>query len=74
MYLTVSSFNPDLLVTFSNFCFFSATFPKDDKIELKEVFERANKYHFIHSLAMLGVPFCRWPKTVSLDYKKVVFY
>ncbi|XP_054271223.1 transmembrane protein 256 homolog isoform X2 [Macrosteles quadrilineatus] len=40
-----------------------STFPKDDKIELKEVFERANKYHFIHSLAMLGVPFCRWPKT-----------
>jgi len=40
-----------------------STFPKDDKIELKEVFERANKYHFIHSLAMLGVPLCRWPKT-----------
>lgn len=47
---------------------FPATFPKinkDDKIELKEVFERANKYHFIHSLAMLGVPLCRWPRTVS---------
>uniref|UniRef100_A0A1B6F9X0 DUF423 domain-containing protein n=1 Tax=Cuerna arida TaxID=1464854 RepID=A0A1B6F9X0_9HEMI len=40
-----------------------STFPKDDKIELKEVFERANKYHFIHSLAMLGVPLCRCPKT-----------
>uniref|UniRef100_A0A1B6LU26 DUF423 domain-containing protein n=1 Tax=Graphocephala atropunctata TaxID=36148 RepID=A0A1B6LU26_9HEMI len=40
-----------------------STFPKDDKIELKEVFERANKYHFIHSLAMLGVPLCRWTKT-----------
>ncbi|XP_046667866.1 transmembrane protein 256 homolog isoform X1 [Homalodisca vitripennis] len=40
-----------------------STFPKDDKIELKEVFERANKYHFIHSLAMLGVPLCRYPKT-----------
>jgi len=40
-----------------------STFPKDDKIELKEVFERANKYHFLHSLAMLGVPLCRWPKT-----------
>lgn len=40
-----------------------SAFQKDDKIELKEVFDRANKYHFIHSLALLGVPLCRWPKT-----------
>uniref|UniRef100_A0A1B6D1E7 DUF423 domain-containing protein n=1 Tax=Clastoptera arizonana TaxID=38151 RepID=A0A1B6D1E7_9HEMI len=36
--------------------------PHDDKIDLKDVFDRANKYHFIHSLALLGVPLCRYPK------------
>jgi len=30
-------------------------------MEFKQVFETANKYHFLHSLALLGVPLCRKP-------------
>ncbi|XP_032872564.1 transmembrane protein 256, partial [Amblyraja radiata] len=28
---------------------------------LSQLFETANKYHFLHSLALLGVPHCRKP-------------
>ena len=35
--------------------------------EFKQVFETANKYHFLHSIALLGVPLCRRPQLV-LNY------
>ncbi|KAL1497660.1 hypothetical protein ABEB36_008583 [Hypothenemus hampei] len=38
------------------------TFPKDRETELKMIFDTANRYHFLHSLAVLGVPLCRNPK------------
>jgi len=38
---------------------------KDVPDELKAVFETANKYHFIHSLALLGVPLTRRPLIVG---------
>lgn len=38
------------------------TYPKDKEAELKVIFETANRYHFFHSLALMGVPLCRNPK------------
>ncbi|KAK0059663.1 transmembrane protein 256 [Biomphalaria pfeifferi] len=29
---------------------------------IKQNFEMANRQHFIHTLALLAVPFCRWPR------------
>uniref|UniRef100_A0A670J4I5 Transmembrane protein 256 n=1 Tax=Podarcis muralis TaxID=64176 RepID=A0A670J4I5_PODMU len=34
---------------------------------LKELYETANKYHFLHSLALLAVPHCRYPMMVRID-------
>ncbi|GLG93810.1 Transmembrane protein 256 [Gryllus bimaculatus] len=36
---------------------------KDATPEQKKIFETANGYHFIHSVALLGVPMSRWPRT-----------
>lgn len=36
---------------------------KDATPEQKKIFETANGYHFIHSVALLGVPMCNWPRT-----------
>ncbi|XP_067014579.1 transmembrane protein 256 homolog isoform X2 [Anabrus simplex] len=40
-------------------------FPKEGNEELKRVFETANRYHFLHTVALLGVPLCRWPRTAG---------
>lgn len=41
------------------------TYPKDKGQELKPIFDTANRMHFFHSLALLGVPMCKNPKIVS---------
>ncbi|XP_070586291.1 transmembrane protein 256 [Erythrolamprus reginae] len=35
--------------------------PKEQPEYLKELYSTANKYHFLHSLALLAVPHCRYP-------------
>nr|CAH0105322.1 unnamed protein product [Daphnia galeata] len=35
---------------------------EDVSNEFKQVFETANKYHFLHTIALLGVPLCRRPQ------------
>ncbi|XP_017891766.1 transmembrane protein 256 homolog isoform X2 [Ceratina calcarata] len=36
-------------------------YPEESKVDLKQVFETASRYHFVHTLALLGVPLCRKP-------------
>ncbi|XP_077288480.1 transmembrane protein 256 homolog [Arctopsyche grandis] len=36
-------------------------YPEENKEEMKRIYETANKFHFIHSVALLGVPMCRKP-------------
>ncbi|KAL3207653.1 hypothetical protein MRX96_010125 [Rhipicephalus microplus] len=43
-----------------------ALFKRDDvPEELKEAYDRANHYHFLHTLALLGVPLTRRPALVG---------
>ena len=43
----------------------TAFFNKDGVAsELKTVYETANKYHFLHTVALLAVPLCRKPLLV----------
>ncbi|XP_056632947.1 transmembrane protein 256 homolog isoform X1 [Diorhabda sublineata] len=41
------------------------SYPKDQAEELRHIFETANRIHLIHSVAILGVPMCRYPKIVG---------
>lgn len=36
----------------------------DEKGEQRRVFDTASRYHFIHTLALLGLPMCRRPNLV----------
>lgn len=37
-----------------------------DKPELRNVFETANRFHFFHSIALLGMPLAKYPLVVSI--------
>lgn len=54
------------VVAFPDFFFVLAKLMKSDSEERKRIFETANRYHFIHTLALLAVPLSRHPKTVSI--------
>ena len=57
------------IYSFQNFCLFLAILPDKEKDKnMKMVFQTANRYHFFHSLALLGVPLCRYPAIVSKVY------
>ncbi|XP_072746824.1 transmembrane protein 256 homolog [Anoplolepis gracilipes] len=41
-------------------------YSKDERgKEQRRIFETANRYHFIHTLALLGLPLCRFPLVTS---------
>lgn len=42
------------------------TFPETEtKEDLRKIFDTANRFHFLHTLALLAVPLCRRPYIVS---------
>lgn len=44
------------------------TFPETEgKEDLKKIFETANRFHFLHTLALMTVPLCRKPYIVSIN-------
>lgn len=49
------------------------TYPEESKAELKRIYETANKFHFIHSLALMGAPLCRRPAIVIMNYYSLFF-
>lgn len=40
-------------------------FPENSEVDLRKIFETANRYHFLHTIALLGVPLSRSPIIVS---------
>lgn len=48
------------------FLVISGQYPEAKGVNLRQVFETANRYHYIHTLAMLGLPLCRTPYLVCL--------
>lgn len=57
----------------NNFLWFitiSEEYPEHEKVDRKQVFETASRYHFIHTLAMLGLPLCRSPYVVCSIFVK----
>ena len=56
-----------IVLSFNRFCLLIGFLKKDVSDEFKQVFETANKYHFLHSIAMMGVPLCRRPRLVSFS-------
>ncbi|XP_018330636.1 transmembrane protein 256 homolog [Agrilus planipennis] len=40
-------------------------YPKDRVNELKPIYETGNKFHFYHSLALVALPLCRFPKVTA---------
>lgn len=50
---------------FGLFFQFAGHYPEDEVgQEQRRTFETANRYHFIHTLAMLGLPLCKVPALV----------
>ncbi|KAB0802265.1 hypothetical protein PPYR_04451 [Photinus pyralis] len=37
------------------------SYPKDKESELKSIYETGNRFHFLHTLALLATPMCRRP-------------
>ncbi len=42
-------------------------FASEAKPEYKRIYDTANFYHFVHTLALLGVPLSRRPRLVRID-------
>lgn len=45
-----------------------------DKPELRNVFETANRFHFFHSIALLAMPLTKYPVIVSVNVLCVLIF
>lgn len=48
------------------------SYPKENAEELRAIYQTANRYHFFHTLALLGVPLCKYQKLVQLNTIKFI--
>lgn len=39
-----------------------------DNAEMRAIFDTANRFHFFHSIALLGVPLAKYPMVVGINY------
>ncbi|KAG6800948.1 transmembrane protein [Apis mellifera caucasica] len=59
-YVRLAAFSGAAAVILNGYGFYKQ-YPKYDEVHLKKVFETASYFHFIHTLAMLGLPLCKRP-------------
>lgn len=51
------------------------TFPEPEtKEDLRKIFDTANRFHFLHTLALVTVPLCRRPAIVSINLCHLTLY
>jgi len=63
-----NSYKLTTFINYFNSCLFLVVAHKANPEEIRN-FETANRYHFYHTFALFGVPFCRFPRIVSIQIR-----
>nr|CAD7259958.1 unnamed protein product [Timema shepardi] len=59
--LALAAVELNMTSVLANYAIEVAVYPKEGSEERKKIYDMANRYHFLHTLALLGVPLCRLP-------------